>query len=303
METNEIKTAVASLLKDKSKRDELAEMLVEYVPVNHITTDFIGMLLNTRRLNPGDSLVKKLREGMKVRTFVPGSIHLSSEITVTDRVNYVLDGADIKVGFNAWDMENGDIGTVDEIKREMLGKINDYYQNKVFTALSSVWTAGNTPDNFTSVGGTITATALEDAIDRINQTTPGVKAVIGTRAAMTPITKFGAFWNDGGTQWTASDPAIEEIRQTGMLGKYYGAPLLVIDQIYDNLRDYNKLIPENKILVIGENVGEFITYGDLKFKAYDDPRPTPPYMFMEYYQQFGFMIWNAQGIYVIGGLS
>lgn len=95
-----IKEAVASLMSDKSKRDALAEMIVEYVNPNHITTDFVGMLLNTRSLKPGDSLVKKLRKGLSVHTLVPGSIHLAHEVTVTDRVNYLLDGADVKVTWN-----------------------------------------------------------------------------------------------------------------------------------------------------------------------------------------------------------
>jgi len=297
-----IKEAAAALMKDKSQRDAFAEMITEYVQPNHITTDFISMLLNTRRMSPGDSLVKKLRTGLEVHTLVPGAIHLAHEITVTDRVNYILDGADVKVTYNEWEIESGEIGTVDEIRGEMLAKLRDYYYGKVYTALTTVWTAVNTPDNFISLGTAITAAALEDAIDRINLTTPGVKAVIGTRAAMTPITKFGAFWNDGGTQWSGVDSQLEQVMQKGMLGKYYGANLIAIDQVYDNLESWSPLLPTDKILVIGENVGEFITYGDVKTKQYDDPRPTPPQWFLELYQQFGMLIWNAQGIYVIGGL-
>jgi hypothetical protein len=202
------------------------------------------------------------------------------------------------------ELENGEIGTIDEIKNEMLAKFKDTFQNKVFTALTTIWTAVNTPSNYVSVGGAVTATALEDAIDRINATTGGVKAVVGTRAAMTPITKFGAFWSDAsGTKTAYSDPAVEEIIQRGMLGRYYGAPLVVLEQIYDNPEDYNALVPEDKILVIGENVGDFITYGDVKFKQYEDMRPTPPYLFLEYWQQYAMMIWNAQGLYVVGNLS
>lgn len=307
MDEKEIKTAIASLLKE-GNREAFAEMIVEYVQPNHITTDFVSMLLNARRLNPGDSLVKKLRKGIEVHTLVPGSIHLSHEVTVTDRVNYVLDGSDVKVTWNEWEMENGEIGTVDEIRREMLAKLKDNFQNKVFTALSTIWTAGNTPLNFTNVGGAINATALENAIDRINQTTSGVKAVVGVRSAMTPITKFGAFWNDGGTlgtdaQWSGIDSQLEEVVRRGMLGRYYGAPLIALDQIWDNPEDYNSLLPTDKILVIGENVGEFITFGDVKTKQYSDMRPTPPQWFLELWQQYGLMVWNAQGIYVIGGLS
>lgn len=301
MNETEIKQSVAELLKSND-RNALAEMLVEYVQPNHITIDFVSMLLNARSLKPGDSLVKKLRKGIEVHTLVPGSIHMAHEVTVSDRINYALDGSDVKVTFNEWELENGEIGTVDEIKREMLAKLKDSFQNKVFTALSTIWNGTNTPSNYINVGGAVTSTVLENAIDQINQTTSGVKAVIGTRAAMAPITKFGAFWSDG-THYEAVPSSLEEIKQRGILGKYYGAPLIVLDQIYDNPADYNALVPTDKILVIGENVGDFITYGDVKTKQYSDMRPTPPQWFVELYQQFALMIWNAQGIYVIGGLS
>jgi len=305
MDELELKTAVAELMKDPTKRDAVAEMLVEYIQPNHITVDFVSMLLNARSLKPGDSLVKKLRKGISVHTLVPGAIHLANEITVSDRINYVLDGSDVKVTWNEWEMENGEIGTVNEIRAEMLAKLKDHFQNKVFTALSTVWSAVNTPSNFISMGGVVTATALEDAIDHINQTTSGVKAVVGTRAAMTPITKFAAFWNDHAVSPTivGVDSQLQEVMQRGVLGKYYGAPLIQLDQVYDNLEDYQTLLPTDKILVIGENVGEFITYGDVKTKQYNDMRPTPPQWFLELYQQYGLLIWNAMGIYVIGGLS
>lgn len=302
MNEQEAKNAVAQLLRSVEQRDALAELIIEYVQPNHLTTDYVSRLLSTRRLNPGDALVKKVRKGIEVRTLVPGSVHLASEITVKERINYVLDGADVKVTFNEWDLRNGDIGTLDEIRNEMAAKLSDHFLNKVFTALSTVWSAVNTPDNFTSVGGPITATALENAIDRINQTTPGVKVVIGTRAAVTPITKFGAFWSDG-TNVEASQTALDEIRNTGLLGKYYGATIVALDQVFDNPEDYNPLLPDDKILVIGENVGEFITFGDVLRKQWIDMAPTPPNWFLEIYQQFGMIIDNAQGIYVLGDLS
>lgn len=297
MDEKKFKEAIASLLKE-GKREALAQLLIEYVEPNHITTDFISLLLNTRSLNPGDALVKKVRKGIKVRSLVPGSIHLASELTVSDRINYVLDGADVKVTYNLWEMESGEIGTVESIRSEMQAKLRDFYLGKVFSALSTVWTAVNTPNNFTNVGGALTATALENAIDRINQTTSGVKAVIGTRAALAPITKFGAFYTDG-TNVSEVPDNIREIMQTGFLGRYYGARIIALDQIYDNPEDYNALLPSDKVLVIGENVGEFITYGDVKTKQYEDMRPTPPQWYLELWQQFGMIIDRADGIYVL----
>jgi len=180
----------------------------------------------------------------------------------------------------------------------MSAKLADYYLNKVFTALSTVWTSVNTPNNFTAVGGPITATALENAINYVNLHTSGAKVVIGTRAAMTPITKFGAFWSDG-TNVGFAPETILEIMQNGILGRYYGVPLVALDQIYDNPADYNALLPEDKILVIGEGVGEFITYGDVKDKQWTNMEPTPPQWYLELYQQFGMIIDRADGIFVL----
>lgn len=294
-----IKESVASLMKDKGKREELAQLLVEYVQPGHITIDFISMLLNSRALKVGDILVKKLRKGIEVRTLVPGAIHLKSEITVRERLNYVLDGAIVGVQANQWELDSGELGTVASIRAEMEAKLRDYYLGKVFTALSTVWSVGNTPNNFVAAGGPITSAVLEAAIDQINQTAGGVKVVVGSRAAMTPITKFAAFWSDGGTNVGYVPERIQQIMATGTLGNYYGASLLALEQTYDNPEDYNKLIPEDKILVIGKNVGDFITYGPVMTKEWTDNRPTPPYWNLELYQQFGLIIDNAMGIYVI----
>ena len=294
--------AIASMMSDPARRDALAEIIVEFVQPNHITADFISGLLATRRLKPGDSLVKKVRKGIDVRTLVPGAVHLASEITVSERMNYVLDGADVKVTYNQWELEMGEIGTIQEIRREMALKLNDYYINKVFTALSTVWNGSNTPNNYTSVGGTITGAALESAINYINQTTSGAKAIVGARSVVTPITKFGAFWTDGTN--VGYDPNdIQQIRQTGWLGKYYGVPVKAVEQVWDNPEDFNALVPTDKILIIGEGVGEFITYGDVKTKQWSDMNPTPPQWMLEIYQQFGLIIDNAMGIYVLGNVT
>lgn len=306
MDEKQLKEAIASLVK-KGDRDALAQLFVEYIDPQHITTDFVGLLLNSRALNEGDVLVKKLRKGIDVRTLVPGSIHLKSEITVTERANFMLDGLDVGVTFNEWEMESGELGSVESIRAEMLAKLRDVFQTKVFTALSTIWSAVNTPNNFVSVGGPITDTVLKAAIDYINQTTGGVKAVVGARVALTPITEFGAFWKSDFSAVSPTvawvDSQLEEVMKTGWLGSFYGAPIVAIQQLYDNPEDYNALIPVDKVLVIGENVGEFITYGPPKYKEYVDPKPTPPQWFLEFYQRFGLMIWKADGIYVIGGLS
>jgi hypothetical protein len=303
MDEKALKDAFASLIKSGEK-NALAALLVEYIDANHVPADIMNLLMPSRSLAEGDVLVKKIRKGIRVHTMVPGRIHLAHELTVSDRINYSLDMADVKVTANQWELESGELGTVDSIKSEMEAKLRDYYLNKVFLGLASVWSAVNTPSNYISVGGPLTATVLKNAIDRINQTTSGVKAVVGTRAALTPITTFGAGWSDGtSTQWHDVPENIREIMATGFLGNYYGARIIALNQVYDNPEDYNALLPTDKVLVIGDNVGEFITYGGVQSKDYDDMRPTPPQHYFEIYQKFGMIIDRADGIYVIDNLT
>jgi len=299
MEKNKYNEAIASLMSNKEKRDELAELLVEFIDPGHITTDFVGMLLNSRAMKEGDALVKKVRKGINVRTLVPGTVHLADEFTIVERLHYSLDGADIKVTASEWELNSGELGTIERIREEMLKTLKDYYQNKVFAALTSVWTAGNTPSNYAAVATAVTSTALETAIQQISQTIGGPIVVAGVRSVLNPITKFGAFWDDGGSTIVGVDSQLEKVMSSGMLGKYYGAEIVVIDQDWDYPDTYSALVPTNKILVMGKNVGEFITYGDIKEKQYTDPRPTPPQWFFEIYQQFGMIIDKAEGIYVI----
>jgi hypothetical protein len=197
---------------------------------------------------------------------------------------------------NEWEIASGEIGTVDEIRNEMTAKLRDYYTQKVFTALTSVWTVGNTPDNFTNVGAAITKVALDNAIETINETTPGAKAIVGTRAALSPIMGFAGWSTYSGTDALLQSVG-DEIFRTGWLGQYYGVPLTVVPQVYDYPDSYNKMVPETKILVIGENVGEFVTFGDVGISQFTDPRPIPPQWNLSLWQQFGLLISNAMGLY------
>ena len=287
----------ASLMKEANKQ-AFAEMMIEYIDPQHITTDFIGLLLNTRAMKPGDSLVKKVRKGVRVHTLVPGSIPLASEITLTERMNYVLDGSVVSVTYNEWEMNAGEIGTVQSIRNEMQAKLRDHYMNKVFTALTTIWTTTNTPSNYTNVGSALTKSALDNMLEVINNSTTGAKAIVGLRSALQPIMAF-AGWDTYSSTDNMIQGISEEIRRTGWLGQYMGVPLVVLKQDYDNPEDHNALIPTDKVLILGENVGEFITFGAPTPDEYVDRRPLPPQWYLRLYQQYGLIIDSAQGIGVL----
>lgn len=213
-------------------------------------------------------------------------------------MNYILDGSIVSVTANDWELQSGELGTVDSIRNEMQASLRDHIMNKVFTALTTVWTASNTPANFTDVGTAVTKTALDAMIETINQTTAGAKAIVGTRSALQPIMTFVGWDTYSGTDAMIQGLS-EELRRTGWVGQYLGVPLVVVRQQYNNPEDYTALIPEDKILIIGENVGEFVTFGSPQISEYVDPKPVPPQWYLRLYQQYGMLIDNAMGIGVL----
>jgi hypothetical protein len=308
MSEKKYKDALAAVMQDAEQREALAQILVEFIEPGHLTNEFVSVMLGTRSLDAGDLLVKKVRKGIEVRTLVPGAVHLASEITISDRINFVLDGADVKVTYNEWELERGEIGTVDSITSEMRAKLRDFFVTKVFTVLSTVWSSTNTPDNYATVasanwnaGDSTAEAAVRAGIDYINQNTTGAKVVIGSREAMTPTTLYSTFFpsNESTPVAHTADELIMRVFENGWLGKYYGVPHVSIPQVWDNIEDFNTLVPTNLVLIIGEDVGEFITYGDVKSKQWTDMNPTPPQWMLEIYQQFGLIIDNARGIYVL----
>ena len=295
-----VKKAIAAVARTEESRQALASVIIDWVKPNHLTQDLMSIFLDTRQLKPGDILVKKLRKPhIKVRQFVPGTIHLADEIEVTDRINYVLNSNVIKVMANLWDLEAGELGTVSEIRQEMTDKLLDFYVGKVFSLLSTVWSASNTPDNYSEVATSLTKVALDAAIDRINYRAGGVKAIISVKNNLLPITEFAGFATyDSHKQF--SDPILTEALREGWIGKYRGVNnILGISQIWDDPESNTAMIPEDFVLVIGNSAGEFVTFGEPKWKDYTDMQPTPPYFVMEVYQQWGLIVDKAEAIYVI----
>jgi len=306
MDEQKFKEAIAQIA--KTDKRALAELIVEYVDPKHVTQDIVGMFLNTRTLNPGDALVKKVRRGIEIRQLVPGQDTLASQITVKEVVTYNLDTAYAEVAHNEWEVESGEIGTVDEIRREMMAKLSDFYVVKVMNALYTLATldtaSGVGASNFWYVSGGITRSILEDAIDSIADIAGNIRAVVGRRTALAPITKFAGYRvAAGATETTAPvapvPSALEEIRRTGWFGMYYGANFISLEQVYDNPYDRNGLIKDNLIVVIGDNCGEFITYGDVREDQWTDMVTAPPTWHIRIYQQFGLLFDRMENVGIL----
>ena len=300
-------------------RQAFAELVTEYVDPVYLTLDLASTFMQTKEMKFGEMLRRQFKGKYHVQQIVPGQITLGEQITVRDQaLSYNLDILSAKAEYNTLELEHGGPAYKPEtVRSDVRAALQEKILMRSWNALANIWTTGNasaltitgaTYSNFIDAGGPLTSTALDNAIDHVNFWTPGVRTIIGTEAALAPLTTFGQYrlisgantdnyvTLDGRTPGTFNNAS--PFGGTGGVETYRGVSNIVrVKQIFDeSVYPKRPLLPNDFVLVIGEDIGQFITYGGPQFKEYIDNRPTPPYWNYETWVQFGMMIWNAKGL-------
>lgn len=317
--TPEYREALAELAKNDKKA--FAEVITEYVDPVFLTLDIAGTFLNTREMQFGEILVKRFKGKYHVQQIVPGSITLGEQIQVRDKaMSYNLDILSAKALYNELELQHGGPQfTPETVRADVQKALQERVLMRTWNALANVWSASNagtltipgaTYSNFIDASGPLTSTVLDHAIDHVNYWSGSVRTIIGTETALAPLSEFGQYKIISSTNNVDSYVTIngqpsgtyQSISPYGLGSKgvevYRGVSNIVrVKQIFDETEFPPKpLLPDNQVLVIGDNIGEFITYGGPQTKEYTDMEPTPPYWTYETYLQFGMMLWNARGL-------
>lgn len=314
----EQRTALAELA--RTDRRAFAEVITEYVDPVYLTLDIAGAFMNTREMNFGEILVKRFKGKYHVQQIVPGQITLAEQIVIRDKaISINLDILAAKAGYNVLELEHGGPQfTPEQVRTDVRAALEEKILMRTWNALGNIWTAGNasaltitgsTASNFIDAAGPLTSTVLDAAIDHTNYWAGGVRSIIGTQQALAPLSTFGQYQIISGTVndfyvTQNGQPAgtIQNVSPYGPGPKavetYRGVTNIVrIPQLFDNT-EYppRPLLPTDFVLVVGDNIGEFVTYGGPQYKEFVDNEPTPPYWNYETWVQFGMMIWNARGL-------
>ena len=300
-------------------RAAFAEIVTEYVDPVYLTLDLASTFMPTKEMKFGDVLRRRFKGKYHVRQIVPGQITLGEQITVRDStLSYNLDILSAKAEYNTLELEHGGpVYEPEQVRTDVRAALAEKILMRSWNALANIWTTanasaltltGSSMSNFVDVGGPLTSTALDNAIDHVNYWSGGVRAIVGTESALAPLTTFGQYRLISGSlsdNYVTLDgrPAgtfqnISPYSNAGGIESYRGVSNIVrIKQIFDESEYPSRpLLPTDFVLVIGENIGQFITYGGPQFKEFIDNRPTPPYWNYETWLQFGMMIWNAKGL-------
>lgn len=300
-------------------RAAFAEVITEYVDPVYLTLDLAGTFFNTRAMNFGEVHVKSFKGKYHVQQIVPGQITLGEQITVRNKaVSYNLDILGAGAMYNELEMRHGGPAyTPETVRADVQKALAEKLLLRSWNALANVWNStnataltipGSANSNFIDASGPLTSTVLDAAIDHVNYWSPGVKTIIGTEAALAPLSTFGQYNLISGS---LSDNYVQidgrpafTFQNVSPFGGNYGVEsyrgvtnIVRVKQIFDESEFPPKpLLPTDFILVVGDDIGEFITYGGVETKEWTDMEPTPPYWHYFIYQQFGMMIWNARGL-------
>jgi hypothetical protein len=249
---------------------------------------------------------------------VPGSKHLHDVLSFQESQAYMFDRLIAGTSHNLWEIQSGEVGTTDQFRTELRADIFDELVSRVFTLLATVWNSTDTPNNFTDASSTgITATALDNAIENMLDYTGNVRAIIGSRRALLPVYTFAQFREFA---LSSTDPtrvafpttSFNEFTGSKSVRQYYGIPLVEIPQVYRNrlgfsgtggnlnLRDAtNRMIPTDRVILVGDNAGEIALMGGTEYQDYTDPTTQPPNYVLHAWQAYGLLVDDVEAISVI----
>ena len=316
----EFKQAVAEVAKTandaRGYRTAYADLVIETVEPNHLSLDLFSAFMPTVQKNKGDQIGRRVRRGRyPIRTMVPGSKHLTDVLSYQEFYTMMFDRLIAGTSHNVWEIQSGEVGTVEQMRTELRADLFDEIVSKVFSLLSTVWTAGQTPSNFLDQSGTgVTQTGLETMMETVLNYSGQVKAIVGSRAALLPIYKFAQYrefvLTGTGTDRAAfPTAALDEFLRTMKVSTYLGVPIVELPQVYRNRLDANttsswrgtgqRMIPTDKVLVIGGNAGQVVLMDGFEYQDYTDPTTQPANYVLHGWQAYGMIIDDVQQIGII----
>lgn len=299
-----------------NKRSAYADLVMSIVEPNHLTLDLFSAFMPTRQMNPGDRIGRQVRRGRyPVRTMTPGAKHLTDVTDFVEQMTYMFDRLIAGTNRSLWEIQSGEVGSVEQMRTDLRADIFDELVSRTFTLLSTVWNSSATPNNFVDASATgVTSTALDAAIETVLDHSGGVRSIVGARRALLPVYTFAQYrefvLNGTNTDAIAfPTAAFDEFSRTNKVSTYKGIPLVELPQVYRNRFQANqtgtlrsveqRMIPTDKVLVIGNDVGEIALMGGTEYQDYTDPTTQPPNYVLHAWQAYGMIIEDVEGIVVI----
>jgi hypothetical protein len=200
------------------------------------------------------------------------------------------------------------------MRDDLRADIFDELVSRVFTLITSTWNESDTPDNFQDLGTPLTQAPLDTIIEAMLDNGYNINAIMGTRKALRPMYTFSQFrefeltaTNVDAVAYSVEN-AFSEFTNSRKVSRYTGIPVIEIPQIVrnqfapgatsGNLRK-DRLIPDDKVLILGDKAGMIATYGGTEYQDFTDPSTQPANYVLHAWQAYGMVIDQPEAISVL----
>lgn len=241
-------------------RTAVANKIVKYISDSIDQTDLASLILPKEVIPVGTTAEYAVPSQLKAYWHEPGSYAPRTRMTqkIFTIPTWMISA---HPEYEISQLEAGRYGNVqDQVKaaREaILGAINA----RVFNTVSGSVSSGDR--NYFTVADKISMNALDQAINHVEDQVGSTQVIVGRRNILFPMLNFNVLttYGDAGV---FSDSQKEKVFNTTKIPTYRGIPVIGLPQWRDG---YGKMtIPQNEILVVGENIGRYVVNQELRSK-------------------------------------
>lgn len=244
---------IAKMATTEKGRDELAEIVKVALEDSYNKFDIIPLLFDTKHFNLGDKpMFKTHKKGIRAywtapNSYVPKSQNYETEIFMQ------FESLGVRPECLLSDLKTGRVDSFGALISDARDAMETAIYQKIYELLAQTYNAtGSASGSQASVSNTLTKTVLDDAINKVRKKVGGAPTIIGDYDLCSQIEGFDGF----------SYIALEEIRNTGILGKYKGCNIVYLPEILDPVTQ-KSIVPTNKLFVVGRKIGVYGDYNDM----------------------------------------
>lgn len=244
---------IAKMATTEKGRDELAEIVKVALEDSYNKFDIIPLLFDTKHFNLGDKpMFKTHKKGIRAywtapNSYVPKSQNYETEIFMQ------FESLGVRPECLLSDLKTGRVDSFGALISDARDAMETAIYQKIYELLAQTYNVtGSASGSQASVSNTLTKTVLDNAINQVRKKVGGAPTIIGDYDLCSQIEGFDGF----------SYIALEEIRNTGILGKYKGCNIVYLPEILDPVTQ-KSIVPTNKLFVVGRKIGVYGDYNDM----------------------------------------
>jgi len=252
----EMKQAVSD--NDPARRAALANKIVKYISDSIEQRDLASIILPKEYIPVGTTAEYAIRGKLKAYWHEPGSYAPRTRMfqrVVTVPTWMVSANPEYEIS----QLEAGRYGSAqDQIvaaREAILGAINA----RIWSVISG--SIATTDANYFTSTSVFNKSALDNAINYVEDQYGEAKAIVGRRNLLYKILDWGSGTYDTGV---FSDSMKDQVLKTGKINSYRGIPIIALPQWRDG---YGRLtVEQDTVMVVGTDVGKYVVNQDLRSK-------------------------------------